>query len=203
MPPFSLLFRVPPRFVRVNCDAYATSQMAAEASDLRGPATAESSAASVHPSVAGLTNRAAGGASGGAAAAPPATLMYLPEPVANAHAAAAAAPSQAPATAPKGDAGDGDGSSRFICHICLNSPDKPVVTVCGHLHWSVLQLAPPRPSARRSAACVRAGRAPGRTPGSDGSHPAPAACCAQLGVPLQVVEPAPGRPAVPRVQSGH
>jgi len=117
--------------------------MAAEASDLRGPATAESSAASVHPSVAGLTNRAAGGASGGAAAAPPATLMYLPEPVANAHAAAAAAPSQAPATAPKGDAGDGDGSSRFICHICLNSPDKPVVTVCGHLHWSVLQLAPP------------------------------------------------------------
>ncbi len=116
------------------------------ADETEGTATAESSAASVHPSGTGLTNRAGGGA---AASTAPATPMYLPEPVSNAHAAAAAVTSQAPATAPKGDLGDSDGSSRFICHICLNSPDKPVVTVCGHLHWSV-SAAPPAQPARLS-----------------------------------------------------
>jgi hypothetical protein len=47
-----------------------------------------------------------------------------------------------------------DGSSRFICHICLNSPEKPVVTVCGHLHWYVVS--------RES--CVQCGRLPVHTP---------------------------------------
>jgi len=47
-----------------------------------------------------------------------------------------------------------DGSSRFICHICLNSPEKPVVTVCGHLHWYV--------ASRES--CVQCGRLPVHTP---------------------------------------
>jgi hypothetical protein len=47
-----------------------------------------------------------------------------------------------------------DGSSRFICHICLNSPEKPVVTVCGHLHWYV--------ASRES--CVQCRRLPVHTP---------------------------------------
>ena len=97
---------------------------------------AQSSAASVHPSANGLAHRAAGSPS------------YLPEPVTvETHAPGEAAPQQAPANVPKGGACSGtanvpkgetcesDGSSRFICHICLNSPEKPVVTVCGHLHW--------------------------------------------------------------------
>mmetsp|Transcript_39608 Transcript_39608/g.79396 ORF Transcript_39608/g.79396 Transcript_39608/m.79396 type:complete len:272 (-) Transcript_39608:169-984(-) len=34
---------------------------------------------------------------------------------------------------------EAEGSTRFICNICLNSPDKPVATVCGHMYcWKCL-----------------------------------------------------------------
>eukprot|EP00960_Hanusia_phi_P024195 712953-Hanusia_phi.AAC.3 len=39
------------------------------------------------------------------------------------------------APARSASSGENDGQSRFICHICLNSPDKPIATVCGHLYW--------------------------------------------------------------------
>jgi hypothetical protein len=96
---------------------------------------AQSSAASVHPSATGLTHRAAGSPS------------YLPEPVTvETHAAGEeerkvqdkvtkGGACCGTANVPKGETCESDGSSRFICHICLNSPEKPVVTVCGHLHW--------------------------------------------------------------------
>lgn len=96
---------------------------------------AQSSAASVHPSATGLAHRAAGSPS------------YLPEPVTvETHAAGEeerkvqdkvteGGACCGTANVPKGETCESDGSSRFICHICLNSPEKPVVTVCGHLHW--------------------------------------------------------------------
>lgn len=35
-------------------------------------------------------------------------------------------------------AGGGGEDSRFECNVCLDSPDEPVVTLCGHLFWCVL-----------------------------------------------------------------
>ena len=125
---------------------------------------AQSSAASVHPSATGLAHRAAGSPS------------YLPEPVTvDTHAAGEGA-QQAPANVPKGggvvdkatkgETCESDGSSRFICHICLNSPERPVVTVCGHLHWCAhfetcrreqWRAASSAPTAASGDACAAAG----------------------------------------------
>ncbi|EKX33137.1 hypothetical protein GUITHDRAFT_81756 [Guillardia theta CCMP2712] len=46
---------------------------------------------------------------------------------------------KAPARSASASAGESEGQSRFICHICLNSPDKPIATVCGHLYcWGCI-----------------------------------------------------------------
>jgi hypothetical protein len=111
------------------------------ASCLWMPSTGEAGAASsttafeLHPSAVGLAQRPATADSG---------ASYLPEAVEHARPDSAAA--QPAKAAPGGmaaagttrthsDASEGDAASRFICHICLNSPERPVVTVCGHLYW--------------------------------------------------------------------
>jgi hypothetical protein len=89
---------------------------------------ATTTGANAHPSASGLVHRA------GSSDVP----SYLPEPVPDTEAGVHQAPAKAccgKAEAASSTAADSDGSSRFICHICLNSPDKPVVTVCGHLYW--------------------------------------------------------------------
>jgi hypothetical protein len=49
-----------------------------------------------------------------------------------------------PTAAAGAGAGSSGGSvgddSRFECNVCLDSPDEPVVTLCGHLFWWVLGL---------------------------------------------------------------
>ena len=81
-----------------------------------------------------------------------ASASYLPEPVdppvpgacAESHSAGPAGQSQQQerANTPAENnhtASESEAAGRFVCHICLNSPDKPVVTVCGHLHcWGCL-----------------------------------------------------------------
>ena len=108
---------------------------------MEGPAPP---AAAAHPSVEGLVHRSAG--------AVRTTASYLPEPVdppvpgacAESHSAGPAGQSQQQerANTPAENNNTASGSEaagRFVCHICLNSPDKPVVTVCGHLHcWGCL-----------------------------------------------------------------
>jgi len=87
------------------------------------PPASEALSASIHLSTPGLVHRTVGGSGG------PSYLPELQEP-------ATPAPPPKPAHAGGGTvACESDGASRFICHICLNSPDKPVVTVCGHLYW--------------------------------------------------------------------
>ena len=129
------------------------------ASCLWMPSTGEAAAASsttafeLHPSAVGLAQRSATADSGASylpegLAQRPATAdsgaSYLPEAVEHARPDSAAA--QPAKAAPGGmaaagttrthsDASEGDAASRFICHICLNSPERPVVTVCGHLYW--------------------------------------------------------------------
>ena len=84
-----------------------------------------STSVDAHPSGTGLAQRPA--TPGIAAHGRPPT--YLPEPVSGDNSVAGTPVGQGAA------GGKSDGENRFICHICLNSPDKPVVTVCGHLYW--------------------------------------------------------------------
>lgn len=98
-----------------------------------GEAAADSSttAFDVHPSAAGLAQRPATADSG---------ASYLPEAVEHARpdSPAKATPGgEAAAGTTRTQSDAGDAANRFICHICLNSPERPVVTVCGHLYWCV------------------------------------------------------------------
>lgn len=44
----------------------------------------------------------------------------------------------AAAAGPGSSGGSVGDDSRFECNVCLDSPDEPVVTLCGHLFWWVL-----------------------------------------------------------------
>jgi len=89
------------------------------------PTTAISSGASLHPSAHGLSSRAP--ADGAAGAARSEKKLEGEGGV------------EAGAGGTEGGAKEDDAPLRFLCHVCLGSPNKPVATVCGHIYcWGCL-----------------------------------------------------------------
>lgn len=85
------------------------------------PVAAASSESDVHPSMQGLHSRS--------------NNAHYPSVPSDTAASTRDAGNKSPIVDDDVPPLETDGNSRFICNICLNSPDKPVATVCGHMYW--------------------------------------------------------------------